>query len=57
MNRVHCSDCDEVTEDERLAEELEGLRMNCSHCNAVGNVVVHENDEGGLDSIELVVLD
>jgi DnaJ-class molecular chaperone len=55
-NRVICSDCNEASEVNLLAEHIEGLRMSCSHCGGVGTVVVHENDDG-LAMLELVIPD
>jgi len=56
MNRVTCGVCAETAlASPLLAEQLEGLGVCCTHCGAFGRVVVHENDEGGLDSLELRV--
>jgi hypothetical protein len=56
MNRVHCGVCAEVALASPLvAEALEGLGVCCTHCGAFGRVVMHENDEGGIGSLELRV--
>ena len=55
MNRVICSECSEVAlESIDVAERLEGLAFVCCHCHALGRVVAHDNDEGGIGGLELV---
>lgn len=55
MNRVTCSVCGETAiESPLLAEQLEGLGICCTHCGALGRVALFDNDEGGVESLELV---
>lgn len=56
MNRITCSDCSEIAlASDQPAELLEGLGLVCTHCAAFGRVAVHEDDEGGIAMLELVV--
>lgn len=56
MNRITCSDCSEIAlASDQPAELLEGLGLSCTHCAAFGRVAVHEDDEGGIAMLELVV--
>lgn len=55
MNRVTCSACGEVAlHSFEPAEKLEGRCVRCPHCDSVGRIVLRDNDEGGIDRIELV---
>jgi hypothetical protein len=56
VNRVTCNVCAETAlASPLMAEALEGLGLSCTHCGAFGRVAVHEDDEGGLASIVLIV--
>lgn len=58
MNRVICGECGEVAlHSPELAERLEGRFTRCPHCDSVGRIVLRDDDQGGLASIELVAQD
>lgn len=57
MNRVTCHQCSElVLQSPATAERLEGLVLQCPHCDVLGRIVVRE-DDAGPSAIELVALD
>lgn len=55
MNRITCRDCSEIAlSSPEPAERLEGLGLHCTHCGTFGRIVLNDDDEGGIGSIELV---